>query len=119
MSVMRFLLDEHVPVALQKAVWRLEPKVDVACVGQSNAPKKGTTDPDLLIWAEEKMYAIVSRDKSTLPMHASNHVASGRKTWGVFILRDPFTLGELAEDLLLRWSASQAEEWQYFVGYIP
>lgn len=119
MSVMRFLLDEHVPVALQKAVWRLEPKVEITCVGQTNAPPKGTTDPDLLIWAEEMAIAIVTQDKSTMPLHASNHVSSGHKTWGVFILRKPFSLGELAEDLVLRWSASQAEEWQYFVGHIP
>jgi len=119
MSVMRFLLDEDVPVALQKAIWRLQSTVEVTCVGQPNAPPKGTTDSDLLVWAENRAFAIVTGDKTTMPLHASVHVASGRKTWGVFILREPFSLGELAEDLLLRWSASQAEEWQYFVGYIP
>lgn len=119
MSKMRFLLDEHVPTALQRAVWRLDPQVEILCVGQPNAPVKGTADPDLLVWAEERAHALVTADKYTMPLHASNHVMGGRKTWGVFILRKGFTWGDLAEDIHLRWSASEAEEWHYFLDYIP
>lgn len=119
MSQMRFLLDEHVPVALQSAVWRLEPAISVACVGLEGGPPKGTSDPELLAWAEERSCAVITDDRRTMPAHVANHLASGRSTWGVFLLKRDSSLGEIAESIVLYWSASEAEEWKNYLGYLP
>ncbi len=119
MSQMRFVLDEHVPVALQSAVWRLEPAIDVVCVGRDGAPVKGTPDAELLAWAEGESRALLTDDRTTMPLHVADHVARGRNTWGVFLLRRQFSLGEFAATMLLCWTASEAEEWKNYLGYLP
>lgn len=63
----RFLLDEHVNPAIQRQLHRLSQEINVRCVGQPNAPRKGTSDSDLLSWAEENRFILVSEDRRTLP----------------------------------------------------
>ena len=52
----RFLLDEHVSRAVQRQLRRFEPRVEVLAVGDSDAPPKGTLDPDILTWIETNGY---------------------------------------------------------------
>jgi len=56
----RFLLDEHVPQAIQSQLLRLDARIDVLVVGQPLAPPKGTSDPDLLAWIEKTGYILVT-----------------------------------------------------------
>ncbi len=119
MSLMKFLCDEHVPKGLQNAVKKVESAIHILVVGQAGAPPKGTLDPQLLQWAESNHHALLTRDKSTLPNHVNDHLNSGGHTWGVFILRDGFSLGYLAQELLVFWGASEAEEWKDLLLYIP
>ena len=44
MTPPRFLLDEHVPHAIQSQLLRLDAEIDVLAVGQPLAPPKGTVD---------------------------------------------------------------------------
>src|SRR5262249_44271906 len=119
MSLMKFLCDEHVPKGLQNAVTKLDSTINILLVGQAGGPAKTTTDPELLVWAESNHQALLTCDKSTLPGHLDAHVAAGKHTWGVFELRDGFSLGRLAQEILLLWSASSAEEWQVCYIFIP
>ena len=50
MTPPRFLLDEHVPRAIQSQLLRLDAEIDVLVVGQPLTPSKGTLDPDILAW---------------------------------------------------------------------
>lgn len=50
----RFLLDEHVNPAIQRQLHRLSREIEVRCIGEPDAPAKGTSDADVLIWAELK-----------------------------------------------------------------
>ena len=50
MTPPRFLLDEHVPRAIQSKLLRLDAELDILAVGQPLAPPKGTPDPDILTW---------------------------------------------------------------------
>jgi hypothetical protein len=63
----RFLLDEHINPAIQRQLHRLAPTLGVLIIGQSDAPPKGTSDPDLLIWLEENNYIMVTENRSTIP----------------------------------------------------
>ena len=120
MSQMSFLIDEHVTVALINAVVTDEPSIVIMQVGQPGMPPKGTLDPQLLEFAELNRMAIFTFDKSTMAVHARSHTASGRHTFGVFVwTKEMFGIKEAAEEIVLLWSASEAEEWIDEVRYLP
>ena len=117
---MSFLIDEHVPVALINAVVREEPSIVIMQVGQPGMPPKKTPDPQLLEFAERNRMAIFTFDKSTMAVHATAHTASGRHTFGVFIWTDEMVgIRAAADEIVLLWSASDAEEWIDETRYLP
>lgn len=119
MTVVRFLCDEHVHPALAEAIHNREPGVKLLFVGQPNAPATGTPDPELLQSAEQKGYALLTGDRRTMPIHLIEHHAAGRHTWGVFLIRREAEWSRLIHDILLIWSASQAEDWRDRLEYLP
>lgn len=119
MATICFLLDEDVPEELADALLRAEPAMEVCCVGQLPAPLEGTLDPEVLFAAEANRWALLTSDKSTMPDHVAAQLAAGHHTWGVCLLRHGFVLRRFVDDLLLMWSASQAEEWQDIVDWLP
>jgi len=119
MSRMQFLCDEHVPKGLQAAVKKLDATVEILIVGQAGAPAKTTNDPELLAWAERHRFALLTLDKTTMPGHIRDHLAGGGHTWGIFEFRRGFSPGRLAEEIILLWSASEAEEWLDSFVFLP
>jgi hypothetical protein len=120
MSQVSYLFDEHMPDSLINALVRREPSIALLRIGQVGAPAKGTPDPQVLEYAERERMAIFTHDISTMPVHAVNHSASGRNTFGVFIwTRDLSHVVGAADDLILIWAASEAEEWVDKVEYLP
>src|SRR5687768_12221715 len=101
MSAVAFLIDECVPASFLHGVHSRAPYIQVSQVGSSGMPTKRTPDSDVLIYCEEQELALISTDYRTLPTHATNHVCSGRHTWGIFILRPGIRFDMLLDDLLL------------------
>lgn len=113
------LLDENVSGRLDRALRRLGTGVEVLRVGHEGAPPVGASDPDLLQIAEASGSAIVTCDRSTFPDHAAAHVASGRHTFGAFVIRYRAALGHVIDDLLLIVAASEPGEWRDQVTLLP
>ena len=122
MNQVRYLFDECLPVSILDALIELEPSIEVRKVGRDrDVPPKGTKDPELLTFAEREHYVIVTFDKSTMRDHAVNHMQRGQTLRGLFIVRkgNYLSAGRIAEELLLIWSATQADEWIGQIEYIP
>lgn len=119
MSTPRILCDEDIRRELLAAVGGKEPGLEILAVGQPDAPPKETKDPELLLWAEQQGYTLLTRDKRTMPLHVANHLAAGHHTWGVFIINQDRSWKDILENLILIWSASQAEDWQDRIEWIP
>ena len=115
----RFLLDEHVNRAIQRQPSRLDARIEVLAIGDSGAPPAGTSDPDILGWLEENDYILVTENRSTVPVHLSDHFAAGRHIPGVFWIHPDVGIGRIIEELYLIWSASSAEEYQDRTLFIP
>jgi hypothetical protein len=49
MSAVKYLLDEHVNLHLQKALQRQSPELVVWCIGDPGAPSLHSLDPEILI----------------------------------------------------------------------
>jgi hypothetical protein len=115
----RFLLDENLMSWLTLAMLRREPTVDVLRVGDADAPPLGTRDPDILRYVEQAQRLLVTANRASMPAHVAAHRAAGGHHWGVFRLRPAATVAQVAEELLLIWSASDAEEWVDQFDWLP
>ena len=93
--------------------------IDVHRVGQADMPAFGSVDSELLGFCEQSQRMLVSLDRKSMPDHVAAHLAAQRHTWGVMLVTRCATLRSLIEDLLVIWSASEAEEWRDGLYYLP
>ncbi|MBS3968152.1 MAG: DUF5615 family PIN-like protein [Truepera sp.] len=93
---MRFLVDEHIPLAVTRQLQRRYPQqVDVVRVVEVGL--KGAADPAVLAWAAEQNRILITRDKATITRFAYERVAQGLAMPGVITLtRQLAILQELA-----------------------
>lgn len=119
MTGIRYLLDENMPHAVRDQLLLREPEMPVLVIGDDMAPALGTRDSVILEWIEWNGYILISRNRRTIPRHLREHLAAGHHVPGIFLLRRRCSLGQLIEDLLLIWSASEPDEYQDRIEYLP
>ncbi len=54
-----------------------------------------------------------------MPEHIKTHWNNGGYIWGLFWLSPNATFREIAEDLVLIWETTEAEEWKNQLIWIP
>ena len=114
-----FLLDENLSPRLKLAVLRLNPKIDVLRVGDEGTPNFGTLDPEILIYLQKSKRILLTDNRKSMPEHLEAHWADNGFIWGLFWLRPKATIRELAEDIVLIWETTDAEEWKDKLIWIP
>lgn len=95
------------------------PLVQVVRVGDVDGPPLGTSDPELLIWAEENEFVLVSNDKQTPPGHLQLHLEAGRHSPGILFIRPGTGLAEVIAALDLISGAGDPEEYRDCYHFIP
>jgi hypothetical protein len=78
----------------------------------------GLPDIEVLSIAAEAGRILVSHDRSTMPAHFAQFSAT-RHSPGLIIVDQDLDIGRSIEELLLIWAATDIEEWQDTVGYVP
>ena len=68
--------------------------------------------------AEGEDRIIISHDKRTLGDHLADHLAAGRHSPGILVLR-PGRLSDLGEYLVMVAFASDAAEWRDQLRFVP
>jgi hypothetical protein len=118
-----YVIDEQLRGPLWQAIQSHNAKgihlIDAIRVGDPPDLPLGSTDPDILIWAELTGRILVSRDEATMKTHLADHLATGRHSPGVFLIRHGSTLNEVVEFLVAAAYASDAYEWVDRSVYIP
>jgi hypothetical protein len=54
-----------------------------------------------------------------MPVNLQDHLDAGHHVPGIFTLNPNMTIGETAEELVLIWGASEAEEYIDQLNYLP
>lgn len=119
MSEVRYLVDENTPRAIGDSLHRRQPELVVLIVGDDLAPPRGTLDPDILLWLEREGYGLITRNRRSMPRHLRDHLTAGHHVPGIFTLRPRASLGQIIDDLLLIWGASQLGEYTDQIVYLP
>ncbi|MFI5379050.1 MAG: DUF5615 family PIN-like protein [Tepidisphaerales bacterium] len=119
----RFLLDEHFRGPVWRALLRLGTTggnaLDVVRVGDADALPCGTSDPDLLAWAEENGRILVTADKATMIGHFQKHLQRGRHSPGLFLVSSQASIRQVASFLEAVAYASEPAEWVDQMEFIP
>jgi hypothetical protein len=115
----RFLLDENMPHAVQEALARIEPAVDVRVMGEPGSPALETEDPGLLAWLGREGRILVTRNRGTMPTHFAAHLEAGGHVPGILMVGEDCSIAQLVEELLLILGASESEEWRDRLIYLP
>lgn len=119
MSVIKYLLDEHVELLLKKVLKKFSSDMVVWRIGDITAPPLGTLDPDILRWCEKSSFLLVTNNRASMPVHLREHLANGRHAPGIFVLNGNMTIGETVNELATIWGASEAEEYQDQLWFLP
>jgi hypothetical protein len=119
----RFLLDENQRGLLWRAVVRhnqvgLDP-VDVVRVGDLPDLPLRSSDSEILLWCEREDRILVSFDTATLAGHLAEHLQSGHRSLGIFMLRRGSRLSQVVAHQALVVHASDAWEWQDRIEIVP
>jgi hypothetical protein len=116
-SRLRFLADHDLNENIVDGVLRRLPEAEfirVRDVGLETSP-----DPVVLQFAAVNGFVVVSHDVNTMTAHAYARVASGEAMAGLLIARQLDPVGPAIDSLSLIWTASETEDWNGQVGYLP
>jgi len=114
-----FLLDEHIPHALQGCLARQAPDLVVWAVGQPGVPPLSASDLQILEWCEENGFILITNNRRTMPSHLRAHLQRGRHVPGVLMVSPDMTVSELAEELVLVAAVSEPDEHRDTIRYLP
>jgi hypothetical protein len=118
-----FVLDEHLRGPLWGAIQQHNAggsyPLDAVRVGDPPDLPLGTTDPDLLLWAEREGRVVVTRDWRTFPGYLAAHLRGGHHSPGVIILRPGQPLPQLVFALALAAHAADPGEFRDQVRFLP
>ena len=79
----------------------------------------GLPDPKVLELAAEENRILVSHDSQTMPRHFGDFLQAHGFSPGVIVVPQSLPIGEAIEELVLIWSATDAEEWENRILRIP
>ena len=116
---LNYLIDENVNPIYPNQIRQREPDILIKVVGEPETPPKSTLDPEILCWCEDNKFVLVTNNRTSMPVHLTDHIALGRHVPGIFILNPNLSVGENLEELILAALASEADEYQDRLVYLP
>src|SRR5205809_4237855 len=117
MSATRFLTDNDFKEQIVQGVLRREPAAEfvrVRDVGGQDWP-----DPQVLEFAAATGLLVLSHDVSTMRPTAERRLANGLLMRGLFLVPQRARIAPVIDNLLLIWSASDADEWIGQIRFLP
>ena len=115
--MVRFLADADLNYAIVRGCRRHDPKLDF--LSANEAKLAGVPDPEVLAFAADRNRILVTHDFQTMPRHFGEFLPMRQSSPGVFLVSQFAAIGEVIDDLVLIWSASEAEEWTNRIVRIP
>jgi hypothetical protein len=112
----RFLGDANFDGRIVEGVCRRERTLDFQTSREAALPGKG--DLEVLGIAASSGRLLVTHDRQTMPAFFGQFI-SKRHSSGVLIVPQRLGIKIAINDLLLVWSASEAEEWFDRITYLP
>jgi predicted nuclease of predicted toxin-antitoxin system len=78
----------------------------------NEANLQGVPDPEVLAFAAAENRILVTHDHQTMPGHFGDFLMRGGSSPDVFLVSQHAPIADAIEDLVLIWTASDANEWK-------
>lgn len=108
--------DADLTQAIVTGVLRREPSIDFQTAFAAGL--NGLKDQEVLAVAATQGRILVTHDRKTMPSEFAQFVVDNRST-GVLIVSRKLALEKVIDELILIWSASNAEEWINRIAKLP
>ena len=112
----RFQADADLNQIIVKATLRREPSIDFQTAQAANLP--GLGDQEVLAIAARAGRVLVTHDRKTMPKHFAEFIMTETSS-GVLIVSRKLPIAQAAEELILIWAASEADEWVNRIYSLP
>ena len=112
----KFQADADLNEDLVWGVRKAESLIDFQTANEANL--HGLGDMIVLALAASENRILISHDRRTMPYHFAEFIQTQTSS-GVFILSKKFIFEQIIDDILLIWSASEAEEWINIISKLP
>ncbi|HYH85839.1 MAG TPA: DUF5615 family PIN-like protein [Pyrinomonadaceae bacterium] len=112
----RYQADADLNEDIVTGVCRRAPDVDFQTAHEARLA--GMSDSEVLALAASEQRILVTHDRKTMPGHFGEFIKS-RKSPGLFIIPQHAELPLVIEELILIWSASEAEEYVNSIRALP
>lgn len=112
----KFIADADLNYSIVTALKRREPGVDFMTA--SAAGLEGLPDSEVLEVAALQGRILVTHDRRTMPHHFGEFI-NLQTSPGVFVISQYLPPAQAAEELLLIWSTTEAEEWENRICSLP
>ena len=112
----RFQADADLDGRILRGLRRIAPEIDIRTA--ADASLAGLEDPEVLQIAADSGRILVSQDRRTMPAHFARFSARAQSP-GVVLLREAISISTAIEEIMLIWSASEADEWKGRLAWIP
>ena len=112
----RFQADADFNQKIVAALRRREPTIDFRTAREGGLI--GRPDPEVLSQTGNEDRVLVSHDRQTMVGHFARFIER-QTSPGLIIVSQELDIGQAIEELLLVWAASEAEEWENAVIFLP
>ena len=112
----RFQADVDLNSVILLAAVRREPTIDFRTAVAAGLA--GLADPDVLALAAREGRVLVTHDQRTMPHHFAEFIKT-KPSPSLILVPQHLPVSVAAEELLLIWGATEAEEWTNRVCYLP
>jgi hypothetical protein len=112
----RFQADADFNAVIIKAVLRQEPSIDFRTAHAAGLP--GLSDLEVLSIAARSERLLVTHDRKTIPHQFATFITTETSS-GVLVVSQRLRVTQVVEDLLLIWSATEADEWINRIYVLP
>jgi hypothetical protein len=117
MSRPRFLGDHDLKEQIIDGVLRREPALEFIRAREVGMDDRNNAE--VLTYAAQNGFIIVSHDVNTMTTAAYALVDGGARMSGLLMVQQNKPIGPAIDDLVMIWSASEAEEWRGQVRFLP
>lgn len=112
----RFQADADLNHTIVLATVRREPGIDFQTAVTAGLP--GVDDPEVLAMAAQNGRVLITHDRKTMPRHFAEFITRETSS-GLLVIPQSLSVAAAVEDLILIWSATEAEEWVNRIGILP
>jgi predicted nuclease of predicted toxin-antitoxin system len=117
MSRFKFIVDEDFDNRILRGLLRKRPQLDIVRV--QDVGLEGTDDQVILAWAAVEQRILITHDLKTMPRHAAARMGTGKPITGMILVAQSMPIGDTIEDILTIIEASEPDEWQNWIKYLP